>query len=498
MVVYHHTDMDGKSAGWLVHTMHPFAIEDHPEKYIMTNYGDKFDKHNEKDDVVIVDVSISDTSYEDFLNICKTSRSVTWIDHHQTSLDIIEKHKEELQAIPNLTYFVSKCACGAALTYSFFHIPQEDLMTIRSINEDEEYEITAKYVYSTIAPIQSADIIIQMYKKNKKNPTDCVVRDCKVKLPTWLFYVDDYDCWKQVNTNSNLFSLGFDSEDTSIAIRNDQGEWYFNQFWSWLTSNQTYVNDIINAGSNIDKYIKARYTRELSSTFEWEYNGTTFICKNAHGNSWNFGELIKKYPAAILFNYDGKSGKWDYSVYSDESSKFDCKAFCESFGGGGHLHASGFQIKELIFTNAPKEKENIIFLGGTCNDDPWRDKFISLWKKNEDQKIKNIKLFNPVVSNWTEECKKKEDNVKSNAKLNLFVITPKQKGYYSFAEIAECAHYSKVFFAVVDEYNQFDDDKIINSFSAIGDIVESHEGIYKFYEGKDALNNLINDIIAEL
>ena len=182
MVVYHHTDMDGKSAGWLVHDMHPFAIEDHPEKHIMTDYGDKFDKHNEKDDVVIVDVSISDTTYEDFLNICKTARSVTWIDHHQTSLDIIEKHKEELQAIPNLTYFVSKCACGAALTYSFFRIPQEDLMAIRQTSEDEEYEINAVYNYRGMELVPYGAINITMLKKNKKNPVRIKKVDSAVRI----------------------------------------------------------------------------------------------------------------------------------------------------------------------------------------------------------------------------------------------------------------------------------------------------------------------------
>lgn len=496
MVVYHHTDMDGKSAGWLVHMVHPFAIEDHPEKYIMTNYGDKFDKHTEKDDVVIVDVSISDTSYEDFLNICKTARSVTWIDHHQTSLDIIEKHKEELQAIPNLTYFVSKCACGAALTYSFFRIPQEDLMAIRQTSEDEEYEITATYEHCDLELTPFGVVNISMIRKNKKNPTDYTTREVQVKLPTWLFYVDDYDSWKQLHSNSNLFSLGFDAEDTSIAVMNKQGEWVFNQFWSWLNM-PAFVNDLVNSGKAIDKYIKARYARELSSTFEWGYKGTTFICKNAPGNSWNFGELIKKYPAAILFNYDGKSGKWDYSVYSDDKSNFDCKAFCESFGGGGHLHASGFQIKELIFTNTPKEKDNVIFLGGTCNEDKWREKFISLWKKSKDEKIKGIKLFDPIVPDWNEECKKKEDEIKASAMMNLFVITPNQKGYYSFAEIADCAHYSKVFFAVVDEYDQFDE-ATYNSFNAIGKLVEAHEGIYKIYNGEDLFESLLNDVITAL
>ena len=105
LICYHHTDMDGKSAGWLVHSHKPQGIEDHPKSYIMTDYVDKFDKHTAKDDVFLVDVSISDTSYEDFINLCNTARTVTWIDHHQTSLEIIEKHRDELQKISNLLCF---------------------------------------------------------------------------------------------------------------------------------------------------------------------------------------------------------------------------------------------------------------------------------------------------------------------------------------------------------------------------------------------------------
>ncbi len=497
MVVYHHTDMDGKSAGWLVHQMHPKTIEDHPEKYIMTDYGDKFDKHTEKDDVFIVDVSISDVSYEDFLNICKTARTVTWIDHHQSSLEIIEKHRDELQAIENLTYFVSNCACGTALTYCFFSLPSEALQRIRHINEDEFYSITAKYTYSDLKIDYNGIISVVLLKENKKDPTDYIADTYNIKLPKWVFHVDDYDCWKGLDPNSNYFSLGFDSEYTSIAEERKDGSYKFNQFWNYLTETDTYYKNIIKNGSVIDKYIKARYTRELSSTFEWKHNNITFICKNAHGNSWNFGELIKKYPAAILFNYDGKSGKWDYSVYSDDKIGINCKDFCESFGGGGHIHAAGFQTKELIFTNKPKNKENVIFLGGTWNNDPWREKFMSLWKKHNDDKTKDIKLFNPIVPDWNEECKKKENEVKSNAIINLFIITPNQKGYFSFAEIADCIHYSKVYFAVLDEYEQFDK-QTINSFNNIGELVELHEGKYKVYIGPNQMDNIINDILAIL
>ena len=72
MIVYHHNDMDGKTAGWLVHTMKPAAIEDHPSDYIMMDYNSKFDKHTAKDDVFVVDFSISHSTYDQLIELCKT------------------------------------------------------------------------------------------------------------------------------------------------------------------------------------------------------------------------------------------------------------------------------------------------------------------------------------------------------------------------------------------------------------------------------------------
>lgn len=492
MICYHHTDMDGKSAGWLVHTMHPQTIEDSAESYIPTNYGDKFDKHTEKDDVFIVDISISDTSYQDFLNTCKTARSVTWIDHHQTSLDIIEKHKEELQRIDNLTYFVSKCACGAALTYSFFKIPKEDLMRARHISEDEFYNIHAIYK-------DNGTIVVTLHKARKGYPGDSRFWTTEVKLPQWLFHVDDYDCWKKIDPLTNILTLGVESEDTSLTIKDsfrNTDNIIFNPFWTEFTTDAGAIVKYISSGKSINKYIESRYARELSSTFEWEYKGTKFICKNAPGNSWNFGELIKQYPAAILFHYNGKSGEWKYSVYSDDFSDFDCSEFCKLFGGGGHVHAAGFQTKDLIFLTTSKEKNNVIFLGGTVDDD-WRTKFIHIWNKSKDEKTKEIELFNPIIDDWNEEARKKENDTKENAKLNLFVITPNQKGMFSFAEMIECAHSGKVFFALVDTYNQFDK-RSMSSYNSIGELVEKHKGIYKVYSGESCLESLVDDVIASI
>jgi len=491
---YHHTDMDGKSAAYVIHRNKPDMIEDSPYGYIPTNYGDNFDKHTEKDDVFIVDVSISEGDYSKLINTCKTARSVTWIDHHATSLQTIAKHKEELQRTSNLTYFVSTCACGAALAYAYLHIPQKDLMDIRNTSEDEFYNIEAEYKNGTICLIMS--------KRNIKSESHPAYKwyDYEFTLPRWLYHVDDFDCWKKLNTNSDLLKLAFDACDTRFTKpdADNRDTRIFNNFYENLNSNPNCVGDLIKNGRHIHKYIHSKYSSELGDCFEWERDGVKFLCKNGRDNSWEFKHKIKEYPACILFHYSGKTGMWSYSVYSDESSTFDCSAFAAKFGGGGHVHASGFSTKYLIFTTAKEQEKaklsNTIFLGGTCGEDTWRQRFIKYWK-NSYIGEEDIELFNPVVEEWTDECRLKEDKVKATARINLFVITPEQSGPYSFVEAVESAITLPGKTMLLIYNDETTGAKVAKSVDAVGARVVANGGIFKRY---DSMQLLVNDVIDAL
>lgn len=498
LVCYHHNDLDGKAAAFCVHRFKPKTIPDTADSYHQCTYEDKFDKHTTKDDVFIVDLSISPITYPDFINVCKTARTVTWIDHHESSMDIVKDHKDELQSIKNLTYFVSKCACGAALTYAYLHLPYSDLMKIRHIENEEEYRIAAEY------DEQFKTISVTFSKYNKKDVTDSNWYNQRIPIPKWLFHIDDYDCWKKIDKNTEFFTLGCDSNNTAFTIYDRHNDCRkFGHFWNHI-SDRGFVENLIRTGNNIYDYIHSRYYRELKNTFEWTYKNTTFVCKNGTGNSWCFEHFITKYPAAILFYYDGSCAKWKYSVFSDESSSFNCKEFCEQFGGGGHIHAAGFSTDNLIFTS-PKylnntTPERTIFLGGTV-DDPWREEFIHLAKANS--AFNDIKLFNPIVEDWDDDARDNENKVKDNAFINLFVITPKTIGMFSIAEAVEYSHrkHCKVVFVAYDKFNSgFSSDssnRVEHSLDATGKLIEDNGGIYIKINGNDAPHQLV-DHMAKL
>lgn len=71
-------------------------------------------------------------------------------------------------------------------------------------------------------------------------------------------------------------------------------------------------------------------------------------------------------------------------------------------------------------------KKKGVFLGGTCNGSNWR---------NQLQPLLKVDSYNPVTTNWSMETQQMEEEAKRESALNLFVITPKQTGFYSFAEL---------------------------------------------------------------
>ena len=73
-----------------------------------------------------------------------------------------------------------------------------------------------------------------------------------------------------------------------------------------------------------------------------------------------------------------------------------------------------------------------VFLGGTCADSKWRNKFIPMLDKTK------IDYFNPVVDNWNEEARMNEIYHRENDDFVLYVLVlSRTYSTYSIAEVVD-------------------------------------------------------------
>lgn len=78
----------------------------------------------------------------------------------------------------------------------------------------------------------------------------------------------------------------------------------------------------------------------------------------------------------------------------------------------------------------PADSDQRAALFGTSTGSGWRERLIPLLK---------CAHFNPIVPEWNAEAQAQEELVKRTASALVFVITPMQKGFYSFVEITDLA-----------------------------------------------------------
>lgn len=132
-------------------------------------------------------------------------------------------------------------------------------------------------------------------------------------------------------------------------------------------------------------------------------------------------------------------------------------------------------------------KPPFVFLGGTCNGSLWREALLEGLL---------VSTFNPVVENWDEAAKAREDEAKYNAETMLYVITPKQKGFYSIAELThDSLSKRNTIVAFIDDPDGTTwDEHQVKSNTAIAELVGANKlggpkVFYRLDELRDYMNN---------
>jgi len=129
-----------------------------------------------------------------------------------------------------------------------------------------------------------------------------------------------------------------------------------------------------------------------------------------------------------------------------------------------------------------------VFLGGTCNGSAWRRDLIPFLNNAE------IDYFNPVVDDWTEECKAEEIRQRQECDFCLYVITPSMTGVYSIAEVIDDSNkrpertlfwYVSDFFPLVKNFSEGQR----RSLRSVAEMVENNGG--KAFSEDDSFSDIV-------
>lgn len=287
MKILHHDDIDGRSAANTIYQMYKNKLNEND--FFEMNYTKKFPvKECKNEEVFIVDFSIQESNYSQFLELYNVANKVIWIDHHHTSLETIKNHPW-MSKIPGRVF---EGICGAALTYMYLHGINVSLENIQ-------------------------------------------------RLPRYLQLIDDFDCWKLKLNDTMNFKYGIEAHDHNPTSK----------FWNSLAINpqDSDCDILIKEGKIINRYNEQKF-KEMreSNAYESKYDRLKCLIINADGFSQLFGNELHNYDFCCLWNYTGK--EYSYSIYSDQTKEnaVDCSEIAKKYGGGGHPGASGFQTKELV------------------------------------------------------------------------------------------------------------------------------------------------------
>lgn len=127
-----------------------------------------------------------------------------------------------------------------------------------------------------------------------------------------------------------------------------------------------------------------------------------------------------------------------------------------------------------------------VFLGGTIPGRDWRSEIIPLL---------DCDYFNPVVKDWDEKAKAKEDLAKEACELSIYTLTPSLEGLYSLVELMEDATTRRVGRTAVcildkDKFSK----EIQGSLDAVMDTVSKYAPVYFELE---ACAHFINNLAVE-
>lgn len=255
MKCFSHNDLDGRGARAIVaHYENNYNTEDYFEvDYVQELPLDKI-KKDEK--VYFVDYSFSKNTYHRLLKILEITKNIIWIDHHQSSIDLINEHPE-LGDIKGLV--MDKKISATGLAWMYFN---------------REYDLN--------------------------------------EAPRFIKLISDYDCWILNNEDAILFKLGMDS----LPTKNVNDDIWSMLLSGNMENDLLKMGKIIAMYTeNEHKEYLEKYSFETKIPGFEEYK---VLACNRRSNSLLFGDKINEYDIICPFVFDGD--KYTYSIFTNKDN----------------------------------------------------------------------------------------------------------------------------------------------------------------------------------
>lgn len=330
MKIIHHNDNDGYCAAAVVDAFLTDMYNNPTESdFYEYSYNSEFifPEIMEHEQVYIVDVALDDRIAK-FIDKCiDANAKVIHIDHHKATLDWINEHLDYCDQLDKITTFYETGVSASLMTYAFSCMNNNERMT----------------------PME-----VQWNDNDKGN--ELIINGRTIHIPLSIRYVNDYDVWNwKFGKQTSYFQLGL-----FMAPYNNKP---FTKEWKDLVSNDAIVTPIMNDGEAAYRYRERLFGIALNKGFISSYQNKTWCVVNCDfHDSQLYGEYIDQFDVCCTVQYYGD--KWVYHVRSSENGNTDVNEIAKLFGGGGHIHASGFNdngtfFKQLIINKIKSMKEFI-------------------------------------------------------------------------------------------------------------------------------------------
>ena len=108
------------------------------------------------------------------------------------------------------------------------------------------------------------------------------------------------------------------------------------------------IDPVMTLGKVIYAYEKSRAEMIVKGAFTIQFEGLKFLVLNGQGiNSNTFISRWdnQKWDGMMSFGFSSKTGAWAVSMFTDKEG-LDLSAIAKKRGGGGHMRACGFSLKD--------------------------------------------------------------------------------------------------------------------------------------------------------